>query len=199
MDAANTLIVTLAAVKTYPILFPLALVMTPWKVFRSLPRMISELRVRVAERIEMRDNLKHSDYFEQLLPAGQAGPKTAKEIGHVLTIAGQLIVGGYDPTSVAMYMMLHFLLQHPDAVKDLTKELRENFSSYDEIDAEKLRTMPWLNACLQETMRLGSPATHHSLPRTSPGALVNGEYIAKGVSSRNLFSYARTGVRHPVF
>lgn len=183
MEAANFTVVVSATAKTYPLLIPLAPLIVPWKVINSLPSMIRELRVRAVERMDMRDKLKHSDYFEQLLPADKpAPPKTKKTIGHMLTVAGQLILGGYDPTSVAVWMLFFFLLQNPVAMETFKQEVRGSFSSYEDIEPEKLRTLPWLNACLQETLRLGSTATHHSLPRISPGGLVNGEFIPKGVS-----------------
>lgn len=181
METANILAIILAVAKTYPIITPVALLFAPWKVMRSLPRMISELRVRVVERIEMRNNLKHSDYFEQLLPANIPVPKNDKKLRHMLTVAGQLMLGGYDPTSVAIYTMFYFILQSPKALEELKEELQGSFSRYDEIETERLRTLPWLNACLQETLRLSAAATHHSLPRISPGAIVNGEYVPKGV------------------
>ncbi|KUI57994.1 Averantin hydroxylase [Cytospora mali] len=115
MEAANTLVVILATAKTYPILTPLAWLFVSWNVMRSLPRMISELRVHIIERVEARDNLKHSDYFEQLLPSNKPAPKSTKQMRHMLTVAGQLILGGYDPTSVTIYMMFFLILQNPEA------------------------------------------------------------------------------------
>lgn len=70
----------------------------------------------------MRHYLKHSDYFEQILPDNKPAPTTKKQIGHMLTVAGQLIFGGYDPTSVAIYMMSVFILQNPRALKELKRE-----------------------------------------------------------------------------
>lgn len=182
MEAGNLLVVILAAAKTYPFLYPLALVFAPWKVMRSLPRMISEAKVQVVHRIKRRHDLKHSDYFEKLLPDSRPSPNDDKQISHMLTVAGQLILGGYDPTSVAIYMGFYFLLRTPIALEQVREEVRESFQSYEDIEAETLRTLPFLNACLQETLRLSAAATHHSLPRISPGAMVNQEYIPKGVS-----------------
>ncbi|KAG8161725.1 hypothetical protein KVR01_008712 [Diaporthe batatas] len=193
MEAGNFLVVILAAAKTYPFLYPLALMFAPWKVMRSLPRMISEAKVQVVHRIKRRYDLKHSDYFEQLLPADRPSPTNDKQISHMLTVAGQLILGGYDPTSVAIYMGFYFLLRNPTALKQVRQEVRENFQQYEDIEAEALRALPFLNACLQETLRLSAAATHHSLPRISPGAMVNKEYISKGVICRNsLFAYGRS-------
>ncbi|KAM7196183.1 Isotrichodermin C-15 hydroxylase [Rhypophila sp. PSN 637] len=185
MEAANIIAIISATSKTYPIVYPLALFSVPWKVLTSLRSMIHELRVRAVERMDMMQDdkkLKHPDYFEQLLPADQPAPaKTKKAIGHMLTVAGQMILGAYDPTSVAIWMLFFLLLGHPEAIEALKREIRGSVQSYDDIEPEKLRTLPWLNACIQETLRLGSTATHHSLPRISPGGLVNGEYIPKGL------------------
>ena len=70
------------------------------------------------------------------------------------------------------------------ALEQVKQEIHESFSSYEEIESEKLRTLPWLNAGLAETLRLSASATHHSLPRLSPGGAVNGHYIPKGVRLR---------------
>ncbi|KAF3763040.1 cytochrome P450 [Cryphonectria parasitica EP155] len=185
--------VIIAAAKTYPLVTPLALLLVPWSVMRSLPRIISELRLRVRERIEMRNKLRHSDYFEQLLPVDKPAPTSKKQVGYMLTVAGQLILGGYDPTSVAIYALFFFILQHSEALEKLKSEIRGAFSSCEEIDSETLRSLPWLNACLSETLRLSSAAVHHALPRISPGAEVNGEYIPKGVVVRSsAFTYNRS-------
>lgn len=182
MVACNFMVVIVAAAKTYPFLYPLALVFAPWKVIRSLPRVLNEAKVQVRRRIKMRHDLKHSDYFEQLLPASKPSPTDDKQISHMLTVAGQLLIGGYYPTSAALYMGFYFLLKNPIALEQVRHEVREKFQRYEDIEAEPLKTLPFLSACLQETLRLSAVATHHSLPRISPGATVDQEHIPKGVS-----------------
>ncbi|KAI3325968.1 cytochrome P450 [Xylariaceae sp. AK1471] len=193
MDAAGMLVIILATTKIYPILTPAVMLLTPWRLMRSLPQMAKALRAMVLQRIETRDNLKHSDFFEQLLPPGKAAPKTTKQFRHMVTVIGQLIIGGYDTTSVTSYMFLHFCLRNPEVMEELKREVRETFSSYDDITVENLWSLPWLNACLQETLRVVTVATHHSLPRISPGATVDGLYVPKGVTCRtSLFTYNRS-------
>lgn len=181
MEAGNFLMVVIVTVKTYPVLAPFALMLVPWKVIRSIPRMINEMRIQTKERIQMPAEKRHSDYFEILLPDDKPADMSDKRVRHMLTVAGQLILGGYDPTSVAIYMAFFFLLQHPESLEELKKEIRRAFLTYEDIDPEVLRTLPWLNACMQETLRLSASATHHSLPRISPGGVVNGDFIPKGV------------------
>ncbi|KAM7215487.1 Isotrichodermin C-15 hydroxylase [Rhypophila decipiens] len=198
MEAANITGVIHWISKYYPIVLVLAPLVVPWAVTISLPSIIRQLRVKAIERMDMIVNPdktdRHPDYFDPLLPADQPPPpKTKKTIGYLLTTAGQMMVGAYDPTSVAIWMLFYFLLQNPDAMHTLINEVRSSFHSYDSIEPDKLRTLPWLNACMQETLRLGSTATHHSLPRHSPGATVNGEYIPKGTTCRySMFTYSRS-------
>lgn len=182
MEAGNFLMVVIVTVKAYPILAPFAFLVVPWKVMRSIPRMIRQMRTQTVQRLQLPVEGRHSDYFEILLPDNKAPDMSDKRVRHMLTVAGQLILGGYDPTSVAIYMGFFRLLQSPEALQELQQEVWSAFACYEDIDPEVLRTLPWLNACMQETLRLSASATHHSLPRLSPGGMVNGEYIPKDVS-----------------
>ncbi|KAI0547646.1 cytochrome P450 [Xylaria curta] len=193
MEAASMLAIILSTTKICPILTPAVMLLTPWRLMRSLPQMIKDMRATVLERIEIRDRPKHSDFFEQLLPPGKEAPKTNKQVQHILTVIGQLIIGGYDTTSVTTYMLVYFGLRNPEVLAELKREIRESFSRYEDITADNLRVLPWLNACMQETLRVVTVATHHSLPRISPGAMVDGIYVPKGVICRtSLFTYNRS-------
>ncbi|RWA06310.1 hypothetical protein EKO27_g8805 [Xylaria grammica] len=193
MDAASMLAIILSTTKISPILTPAVMLLTPWRLMRSLPQMLKSLRARVVERIEKRNNLKHSDFFEQLLPPAKESPRTSKQIRHMLTVIGQLIIGGYDTTSVTTYMLFYFGLRNPEVLEGLKREIRGSFSRYEDINADSLRNLPWLNACMQETLRVVTVATHHSLPRISPGAMVDATYVPKDVICRtSLFTYNRS-------
>ncbi|KAI1422849.1 cytochrome P450 [Xylaria sp. FL1777] len=172
MDLASMLVVILSATKIAPILTPAMMLLTPWWLMRSLLQILKSLRAMIVERIEKRHNLKHSDFFEQLLPS-------AKD---------------YDTTSVTMYMLFYFGLRNPEVLEELKREIRGNFSRYEDINADNLKSLPWLNACMQETLRVVTVATHHSLARISPGAMVDGTYVPKDVICRtSFFAYNRSG------
>ncbi|KAI8623597.1 cytochrome P450 [Xylariaceae sp. FL1651] len=193
MEAGSMLAIILSITKIAPILTPAVMLLTPWRLMRSLPEMIKSMRTKVIERIEKRYNLKHSDFFEQLLPPAKESPKTNTQIRHMLTVIGQLIIGGYDTTSVTTYMFFYFGLRNPEVLEELKREIRGSCSRYEDITADNLRNLPWLNACMQETLRVVTVATHHSLPRISPGAMVDGTYVPKGVICRtSLFTYNRS-------
>lgn len=80
------------------------------------------------------------------------------------------------------YGVLVLLLENPQTYQILTNEIREAFSSYEDIVPDKsLKSLAYLQACIEETLRM-LPSNNTGLPRISPGAIVDGQYIPKGVS-----------------
>jgi cytochrome P450 len=95
---------------------------------------------------------------------------------------------GWGPMADLFYGAIVLMLENPETQATLTKEIRENFSSYDEIVPGKtLSSLPYLHAVIEETLRL-LPSNNTGLPRISPGAKVDGQYIPKGVSRHRVQS-----------
>ncbi|KAI9641172.1 hypothetical protein NHQ30_010602 [Ciborinia camelliae] len=135
-------------------------------------------------RIERRGKTEHLDYFDQLISSDAPAPKDKKQINHLEQIAGQMLVAGWEPMSNQFYSSIFFLLKEPNAYKSLVKEIRGEFKSYNEIIHDTVANMKYLHACLQETFRIHQN-TSDGLPRMSPGAIVDGNYIPRGVSTSN--------------
>lgn len=144
--------------------------------------------LEVQRRIDRRGQTDHLDYFEHIVPADEPAPTEKKQITHLEQIAGQLLVASWEPVSNQCYSVIYFLLQNPDSYEMLVKEIRGVFQCYDVITPDSVANLKFLHACLHETFRL-----HHNtadgLPRMSPGAVVDGTYIPKGVSVLNLSSF----------
>lgn len=62
----------------------------------------------------------------------------------------------------------------------MTEEIRTSFTSYDEITASRAAELPYLPACLKESLRM-VPAVLTGMPCVSPGAMVDGAWIPAGV------------------
>jgi cytochrome P450 len=100
---------------------------------------------------------------------------------------------GWGPMADLFYGVLVLLLENPETHKLLTREIRESFSSYGEIVPGKaLMSLSYLHACIEESLRL-LPSNNTGLPRISPGAVVDGRCIPKGVSM-NLFTSSSSSV-----
>lgn len=158
----------------------------PPSVWPSLPSLMKMSSQIVQDRIGRRGELDHLDYFEQLIPSdtGTPVPDDKKHIFHLENVAGQLLLAGWQPLANQFYSLIFFLLREPDlhTYKALVEEVRTGFADYNSINAERLSTAEfrYLQACVSESLRLHQE-TLDGLPRISPGAVVDGEYIEKGV------------------
>ncbi|KAB8342693.1 hypothetical protein FH972_022294 [Carpinus fangiana] len=106
---------------------------------------------------------------------------------HELLANAELIVtAGTDTSATALPATLYLLARNPSAMKKVTNEIRA-FHSEDDIDFLALNKMPYLTACLTESLRLYSPVPE-GLPRVVPDAGENicGHWIPGGVCSLNL-------------
>ncbi|KAK1621978.1 cytochrome P450, partial [Colletotrichum phormii] len=54
------------------------------------------------------------------------------------------------------------------------------YSSVSEVTAQSVLRLPYLNACIQETLRLTPPINGRGSHRISPGATIDGLYVPKG-------------------
>ncbi|TFK45973.1 cytochrome P450 [Heliocybe sulcata] len=91
------------------------------------------------------------------------------------------IVAGSDTTSGIAAFMLYFLVCHPHAYKALVEELDGVFMDSDQpLFDELLEKLPYLEAVVYESLRLGSPLP--GLPRVVPkgGLLIEGTYVPEG-------------------
>ena len=146
-----------------------------------MPRLIKKNTQDVQRRIERRGKTEHLDYFEQLVPADKSVPTDKKEIYHVENVAGQLLLASWQPLANQFYSLIFFLLREPAVYAILAEEIRTAFANYDAINMETVGNLKYLQACVQESLRLHQD-TVDGLPRVSPGAIVDGEYIPRGVS-----------------
>lgn len=105
---------------------------------------------------------------------------TAKEIEANASI---LILGGSETTAGLLAALTYYMLSTPAAYKKFSDEIRGSFRSYEDIDFQGLRHFPYLNAALEESLRIYPPAPG-TLPRIVPkgGAFIDGEFIPEGVS-----------------
>jgi hypothetical protein len=80
------------------------------------------------------------------------------------------------------------MLEEPECYKLLVEEIRNAFKEYQDIAPEALISLPYLHACLEESLRLFN-INSTGLPRVCPGAMIDGQYIPKAVrlSQTHLF------------
>ncbi|CAP79884.1 Pc12g02570 [Penicillium rubens Wisconsin 54-1255] len=88
------------------------------------------------------------------------------------------MVAGTETTATALSGLLYHLLMAPDKMKIIVEEVRGTFDKDSDIDMKTLEHMTYLNACIEEGLRIYPPVPV-GLPRVTPdeGLLVCGEHI----------------------
>lgn len=178
--------------RKFRLLSPLMYLTIPPSVWFVMPRLIGMNHQDVKARIERRGKTEHLDYFEQLVPADKPSPEDKKYIYHLENVAGQLLLAGWQPLANQFYSLIFFILQEPEAYAALVKEVRNTFKDYHAINNESTAGLKYLQACAYESFRLHQD-TVDGLPRVSPGAVVDGTYIPKGVSQVSMRTFKLMG------
>lgn len=97
-----------------------------------------------------------------------------------------VVTAGSETTASTMAGFTFYvgLNKYRNVYDTVTDEVRSAFKSQSEIDMKSTARLPYLMACIEESLRLFPPAAQ-TPPRISPGAELEGEHIPKGVSRVN--------------
>lgn len=177
--AVNFFLSVNAVTKKFRLLSPLKYLFVPPSLLATLPQTLALNHQEVLARIQRRGNTAHLDYFDHLFPPDAPEP-SKDELRHIEMVAGQLLSAGYEPISSQFLCTLIFLAHNTEPYQWLAKEIRERFESSDDITTETVAHLKVLNACLMETLRI-TVIGAGGLPRISPGAMVDGHYVGKGI------------------
>ena len=94
-----------------------------------------------------------------------------------------LIAAGSDGVALVVSGTIFYLLLNRKALEKLSNELRIAFTSISDIRTPKINSLPYLHACVEETLRL-CPAKPGSLPREvlCGGTVIDGHHIPEGTN-----------------
>jgi cytochrome P450 len=97
--------------------------------------------------------------------------------------AALFMLAGTETTATALSGLTYYLLKNPKKMERLTKEIRDAFPAYDNMNMNDLAKLPYLCACIEEGLRIYPPVSI-GMPRRTPkgGAEVAGRWIPGGVS-----------------
>jgi cytochrome P450 len=186
LPAFNFFATVMQVFKRFPLLIPFQYLFAPLSKIIPFLRMEANFREGVKRRIHRRDSVTHLDLFSFLLTEKDKPPKTKNELSHLGSASLQFMFAGFQSMSDWYFSTIVFLLQNPKVYRILLAEITDAFKSYEHITYETLIGLPYLNACLEETLRL-FPPLNTGLARLSPGAKVDGLWVPKGVCAILLF------------
>jgi cytochrome P450 len=133
---------------------------------------------KVMRRLE-NEKTEHRDFIWYILKQREKFNLNQDEI---IVNSALFIVAGSETTANALSGMLARLVYNPDKYEILVKEIRDAFKSEEEIRYEKLSELPYLNAVIEEGLRIHPPVPT-GLLRTVPkdGDTVDGVWVPGGV------------------
>lgn len=181
-------------------LFGYAKVLSLVRIFRAWPGLTSLVNVLVPSDIRQKSKA-HVSYSYERVDERMARKTERPDIwdfvskhteaeGYVLATTelhsngATFMLAGTETTATELSGLTYLLLKHPAHLERLTKELRGSFSSLNDMTMTKLSRLEFLNACLEEGLRIYPPVPV-GLPRRIPkeGATICGHWVAGGVSS----------------
>jgi cytochrome P450 len=132
---------------------------------------------------------KLDDFFQVLMEDKNGNPNNL-EWGEIVAEVSIMMNAGSATTAIAMTNVLFQLLKNPEAMRKLRDELDVALVDDDDDDEtsavvsyDRVKHLPYLRACLDESLRLFSP-TPQGLPRETPaeGLFVLDSFIPGGVT-----------------
>ncbi|KAK4224931.1 hypothetical protein QBC38DRAFT_396686 [Podospora fimiseda] len=146
----------------------------------SMKKMIRQHHQFILDKLDRRFKaIDRPDAMSHIIKAMQA-EKTTISMDQLTTTAMDIVTAGSETTATALSAMVNYLVHHPDKLQNLTTELRTKFKDESEMTLDALREekAPYLNAVINETLRMAPPIPWLP-PRITPkeGKVICGTFL----------------------
>ncbi|MCJ1251728.1 hypothetical protein MMC30_008965 [Trapelia coarctata] len=132
-------------------------------------------RSRVHKRLEEGDNSHRPDFITYICRYNDEKGMTIPEIEATFAV---LVIAGSETTATVLSGITSYLLKSPESMRELETEICGAFKHEEEISVDRVTKLPFLNAVIEEGLRL-CPPVPAILPRWVPpeGDFVCGEWL----------------------
>ncbi|KAJ5194291.1 hypothetical protein N7491_001628 [Penicillium cf. griseofulvum] len=157
--------------------FLMALIPYSWRKLRydhlaySRDKILRRLENKEPKRVDFIGyTLKHRDQFKL-------------NDTEIIVNGATFIAAGSETLSNLLSGLVAQLLYNPEKYDKLRHEIRSSFSQSEEINHDRVIKLPYLNACIEEALRLKPPVGEGLLRRVPEGgAMIDGHWIPGGTS-----------------
>jgi cytochrome P450 len=138
---------------------------------------VQHTREKVLERLAAKE-VDHRDFIWYILRQQE---KYSLQQDEIIANSGLFIVAGSETTATALSGLMARLIWKTSCYERLTAEIRSSFSSEESITFKSVLALPYLNACIEEILRIHPPVPAGP-PRVVPakGDTVDGHWIPGG-------------------
>ncbi|KAL8828357.1 MAG: hypothetical protein Q9191_002640 [Dirinaria sp. TL-2023a] len=151
----------------------------PRRVLRKNAEHTSIANERIHRRLERGDTDAHrNDFMTYVL---RHNDEKGMSVVEIETTFRTIVVAGSETTATALSGIMRSLLSNPFAYNSLANEIRTSFAHGSEICADRVSDLRYLNAVIEEGLRLCPPVAL-GMPRVVPpgGAEVSGHLLRAG-------------------
>lgn len=170
----------IASIRFYPSLYSLLMWMLPASVLRKQQEHFQFSRNKVQQRLGLEK--QRPDFMQHVIQhsAGDSGLKQSE----IEKTAATMIVAGSETTGTLLSAVMSHLIGSPSIMDKLVDEIRSAYAVEEEMTTASLAKLPYLDAVIQETLRIAPPVPT-GMPRVVPagGASVAGNWLPENVSS----------------
>ena len=153
----------------------------------TLKKLATHIR-RATEQVDKRLERKtgRPDIWTFITRHSAADPDSSSERSmtrsQMHSLAAVFMAAGTETTATELAGVTFFLLRDPLRMERLVKEIRTAFPAFDDLTMIRLAKLDYLNACVEEGLRIYPPVPV-GLPRVTPeqGAVILGEEVPPGV------------------
>ncbi|KAF4761614.1 hypothetical protein N7455_002375 [Penicillium solitum] len=162
----------------YPFLAPIVRRLLPKRLTKMREKSFALATNKVHRRLETK--VERPDFMTYILRYNDDRSMTIREME---ANAALLILAGSETTASLLSGFTYYIMANPLAYRKLVDEIRGSFQSYEDIDFQKVGQLTYLNAALEESLRVYPPVPA-IIPRVVPkdGALIDGKFVPENVS-----------------
>ncbi|KAF6837161.1 cytochrome P450 [Colletotrichum plurivorum] len=165
-----------------------------WPPFYRILRLAFGAKLREKRRVQFRfcaDSVDrrlardpthtHKDLWSLVL--AQKEEEGRLTLPEMHTNASAFMMAGTETTATACAGLTYYLLKHPDKMERVVREIRDTFQSEEDMTIVRMQRLEYLQACLDETLRIYPPSVTGFQRITPPeGAEICGRFVPGGTS-----------------
>ncbi|KAF2732593.1 cytochrome P450 monooxygenase [Polyplosphaeria fusca] len=151
--------------------------------FQGMGNALSYHLVHTRDKVEKRlkaTNIEHRDFIWYILKQAE---KFDLKHNEIIANSGLFIIAGSETTATALSGLMARLIWNPECHTKLTTEIRSAFTNEEEITFNTIQNLSYLNACIEEVLRIHPPVPAGP-PRVVPpgGDFIDGNWVPGGVT-----------------